>query len=159
TAIPPSLHFCDHKNQHQHRHRDHLETSCEHRATDAGTGAPHGREKRVKFSIIGAGSFGTAMAMIASRCGNDVLLWAHDPKVADGIEKNRRNPSYLAALPLDAKIRATHSLAEAAEFSDVIFMIVPSHHYRRVLTALKAPLKAPVDDLSGTNGIANETLD
>src|SRR5205814_532905 len=123
SAIPDSRSFLDHQHQHHHRHRDHRETSCEHRAADAGTGAPHGREKRVKFSIIGAGSFGTAMAMIASRCGNDVLLWAHDPKVADGITSSGTNPSYLAGLPLDSKVRATHSLAEAAQFSDTIFMI------------------------------------
>jgi glycerol-3-phosphate dehydrogenase (NAD(P)+) len=113
----------------------------------------------VKFSIIGAGTFGTAMAIVASRCGNEVLLWAHDPHVAEGIAKSGRNPSYLAALPLDPKIRATHSLAEAAEFSDVMFMIVPSHYYRRVLSDLKAHLKAPVNVLSGTKGIENETLD
>jgi glycerol-3-phosphate dehydrogenase (NAD(P)+) len=112
----------------------------------------------VKFSIIGAGTFGTAMAMIASRCGNEVLLWAHDPHVAEGIAKSGRNPSYLPSLPLDPKIRATHSLAEAAEFSDVMFMIVPSHHYRRVLTDLNVHLKAPVNVLSGTKGIENETL-
>ncbi|HEY8182142.1 MAG TPA: NAD(P)H-dependent glycerol-3-phosphate dehydrogenase [Thermoanaerobaculia bacterium] len=113
----------------------------------------------MKLSIIGAGTFGTAMAMIASRCGNDVLLWAHDPHVVEGITKTGRNPSYLAGLPLDPKIRATHSLAEAAEFSDVIFMIVPSHHYRRVLTDLKSELNSPVKVLSGTKGIENETLD
>ena len=113
----------------------------------------------MKLSIIGAGTFGTAMAMIAARCGNDVLLWAHDRHVAEGIAKNRRNPSYLADLPLDPNIHATHSLAEAAAFSDVLFMIVPSHYYRRVLTDLKAHLNAPVQVLSGTKGIENETLE
>ena len=62
-------------------------------------------------------------------------------------------------MPLDPKIRATHSLAEAAEFSDAIFMIVPSHHYRQVLSDLKPHLRRPVNVLSGTKGIENETLD
>ncbi len=111
----------------------------------------------MKFSIIGAGSFGTAMAIIASRCGNEVLLWAHDPVVAEGIAKTGTNPAYLAGARLDG-VRATHSLAEVAAFSDTIFMIVPSHHYREVLSDLKPHLKDRVNVLSGTKGIEIETL-
>ncbi len=111
----------------------------------------------MKFSIIGAGSFGTAMAIIASRCGNEVLLWAHDPGVAEGIAKTGTNPAYLAGARLDG-VRATHSLAEVAAFSETIFMIVPSHHYREVLSDLKPHLKDRVKVLSGTKGIEIETL-
>ncbi len=111
----------------------------------------------MKFSIIGAGSFGTAMAIIASRCGNEVLLWAHDPGVAEGIAKTGTNPAYLAGARLDG-VRATHSLAEVAAFSETIFMIVPSHHYREVLSDLKPHLKDRVNVLSGTKGIEIETL-
>src|SRR5579872_2603270 len=113
----------------------------------------------MKYSIIGAGTFGTAMAIVASRCGNDVLLWSHDPKVAEGIERDRRNPAYLSDLDLDRRIRATHSIEEAAQFSDAIFMVVPSHYYRGVLSQLKPLLNAGVNVVSGTKGIENETLD
>jgi len=112
----------------------------------------------VKLSIIGAGSFGTSMAIIAARAGHDVLLWAHDPSVAEGIRRGRRNPVYMPAIELDARIGATHSLEEAAAFSDSIFMVVPSHHYRRVLSEL-APHVRQVDVISGTKGIENESLD
>ena len=40
----------------------------------------------MKISIVGAGSFGTAMAVVAARCGNEVLLWAHDADVAAAID-------------------------------------------------------------------------
>jgi glycerol-3-phosphate dehydrogenase (NAD(P)+) len=113
----------------------------------------------VKFSIIGAGTFGTAMAVVAERCGNEVLLWAHDDHVSEGIAKTGTNPSYLTGIPLDRGIRATHSLAEAAQFSNTIFMIVPSHYYRRVLSDLKPHLTKPVYVLSGTKGIENDTLE
>jgi glycerol-3-phosphate dehydrogenase (NAD(P)+) len=112
----------------------------------------------MKVSIIGAGSFGTTMAIVAARAGHDVLLWAHDPSVADGIRRARRNPIYMPAIELDARIAATHSLAEAAEFSDSLFMVVPSHHYRRVLAELGSSVKR-VDVISGTKGIENETLE
>jgi glycerol-3-phosphate dehydrogenase (NAD(P)+) len=111
----------------------------------------------MKFSIIGAGSFGTAMSIVASRCGNDVLLWAHDANVAAGIRKEHSNPTYLSEFTLDAL--ATESIAEAAAFSDTIFMVVPSHHYRRVLSELKPHLTRDVNVISGTKGIETETLD
>ena len=49
----------------------------------------------MKISIIGAGSFGTALAASSARSGNDVMLWAHDASVADEIRRTGSNPSYL----------------------------------------------------------------
>jgi glycerol-3-phosphate dehydrogenase (NAD(P)+) len=112
----------------------------------------------MKISIIGAGSFGTAMAAVAARCGNEVVLWAHDPNVAAEIEQTRRNPIYLQSVALDGSVRATSSLAEAAEFSDVLFMIVPSHHYRGVLAQMRPYVNREIAVVSGTKGIENDTL-
>jgi len=112
----------------------------------------------VKISVIGAGSFGTAMSIVAARCGNDVRLWAHDPKIASSIESTRTNATYLGHIPIDDNVRATHDLREAATFSDTLFMIVPSHHYRNVLRQLSEHLTAPVNIVSGTKGIENDTL-
>jgi len=113
----------------------------------------------MRFSIIGAGTFGTAMAIVAARCGNDVLLWAHDADIAERIGRERVNPSYLSGFELEPRIRATHSLEEAAEFSDCLFMVVPSHYYRRVLSDLAPHFKGAVKVISGTKGIETETLE
>ncbi len=113
----------------------------------------------MKLSVIGAGSFGTAMAVVASKCGNEVLLWAHDPKVADVIRETGKNPSYLANVDIGAAIHPTHDMAEAAAFSDTVFMVVPSHHYRNVLSDLRRHLARPIKVISGTKGIENETLE
>ncbi|HUJ12468.1 MAG TPA: NAD(P)H-dependent glycerol-3-phosphate dehydrogenase [Thermoanaerobaculia bacterium] len=113
----------------------------------------------MKFSIIGAGTFGTAMAIVASRCGNDVLLWSHTRDVAEGIQRDRINPSYLRGMRLDERIQATSSLEEAARFSDAIFMIVPSHYYRTVLSDLSRHITRRVKVVSGTKGIETDTLD
>jgi glycerol-3-phosphate dehydrogenase (NAD(P)+) len=113
----------------------------------------------VKVSIIGAGSFGTAMAVVAAQNDNEIVLWAHDPKVAEAIRETRTNPFYLPSIPMPESIRPTSDLAEAAAFSDVIFMIVPSHHYRKVLTQLKPHLQGSATVISGTKGIENETLE
>lgn len=113
----------------------------------------------MKLAVIGAGSFGTAMAVMAARSGNDVLLWAHDPQVAETLARERRNAVYLPKVELDPAIRITNSLAEAAEFTDTFFMVVPSHHFRRVLGELAQHVTAPVNVISGTKGIENETLE
>lgn len=113
----------------------------------------------MKISIIGAGAFGTAMAAAAARAGNQVLLWAHDPAVVEEIRRTGLNPNYLPGVKLDENVRATSDVAEAAMFSDVLFMVVPSHHYREVLGELAPHLTAPVSVISGTKGIENETLE
>jgi glycerol-3-phosphate dehydrogenase (NAD(P)+) len=113
----------------------------------------------MKISVIGAGAFGTAMAIAAARAGNDVVLWAHDPEVSRTIAESGTNPDYLRGAPLDDRVRATSDLAEAAQFSDTMFMVVPSHHYREVLTNLRPHLRGVTRVISGTKGIENDSLD
>lgn len=113
----------------------------------------------MKVSIIGAGAFGTAMAVSAARAGNEVLLWAHDSDVATAIRDTSTNPDYLPGVVLGDRITVTSDLGEAAAFSATIFMVVPSQFYREVLTDLRPHLSAPVKVISGTKGIENETLE
>lgn len=112
----------------------------------------------MKISVIGAGAFGTAMAVAAARADNDVMLWAHDAEVAETIRETGANPDYLAGVKLGGRIHATNDLAEATAWSSTIFMVVPSHYYRDVLTTLRGTLKEDVRIISGTKGIENETL-
>lgn len=113
----------------------------------------------MKISVIGAGAFGTAMAIAAARANNDVLLWAHDPEVAQRITETGFNDDYLRSAPLGERVRTTSDLAEAAEHSDTLFMVVPSHHYREVLTNLRGSIRGRVRVISGTKGIENDSLD
>lgn len=113
----------------------------------------------MKISVIGAGAFGTAMAIAAARAGNEVVLWAHDPEVARAITDTGTNPDYLRGAALGERVRATSDLAEAAAHSDTLFMVVPSHHYREVLTQLRQSARGAVRVISGTKGIENESLD
>src|SRR5205807_2834660 len=99
--------------EHSDRHCRHPQTSLQYPKTRAAGRAKNGRAE-VKISIIGAGSFGTAMSIVAARCGNDVALWAHDPKIADTIVATRTNPTYLGNAAIESKVHATSDLAEAA---------------------------------------------
>jgi glycerol-3-phosphate dehydrogenase (NAD(P)+) len=111
------------------------------------------------MTVIGAGAFGTAMAIAAERAGNEVLLWAHDPDVAKTIRETGSNPDYLAGVTLGDNVRATNDLAEAAAFSNTLFMVTPSHHYRGVLSEIREHVRGPVRVISGTKGIENNSLD
>ena len=111
----------------------------------------------MKIAVIGAGAFGTAMATVAARCDNEIVLWAHDPSVAETIAATRTNPLYLPEVTIPDNVRATSSLEEAASFSDTILMVVPSHVYREVLGRSQPRFRGPVNVISGTKGIEIDT--
>jgi glycerol-3-phosphate dehydrogenase (NAD(P)+) len=113
----------------------------------------------VKITVVGAGAFGTAMAVVAARCGQEVLIWAHDPAVADEINRERTNQRYLPEASFDTSIAATSDLHRAANFSETLIMVVPSHHYRSVLGSIGEHLSRPVRIVSATKGIENESLE
>lgn len=112
----------------------------------------------MKITVVGAGSWGTALAELAERCGHDVLLWAHEPEVVQQIKESRSNPLYLPSAKFDYRTEATNSLEEAATFSSTIMMVTPSHHYRAILETIREHLPGPVRIISGTKGIENSTL-
>ena len=114
----------------------------------------------MKISVIGAGAFGTAMAAVAARCGNEVLLWAHDPKVADA----SADAADESVLPSRCRARRLVSARRAISpkrrrSATRSSWSTPSHHYRRVLSDLARHLTKPVSVISGTKGIENETLE
>ena len=113
----------------------------------------------MKITVIGSGAFGTAMAVVAARSGHDVLMWAHDPRVAEGIRESRSNQVYLPQVSLGETIHSTHDLAAAVGFSDVVLMVVPSHHFRGVLQQMQPHITRPLQIVSGTKGIENESLE
>jgi len=112
----------------------------------------------VRISVIGAGSWGSALTELATRCGHDVMLWAHDPKVAEAIASTRSNPFYLPAAQFSSRVHITNSLTEAAEFSSMIMMVTPSHHYRSVLVDLVSRAEGRFQVISATKGIENDSL-
>lgn len=112
----------------------------------------------MRVAVVGAGSWGSALALASSRAGHEVLLWAHDPDVVTQIRETRSNPVYLPTARFGDNVSVTNDLADIAGFSDLIVMVTPSHHYRDVLARLGEHLRNPVRIVSGTKGIENETL-
>jgi glycerol-3-phosphate dehydrogenase (NAD(P)+) len=87
----------------------------------------------VKVAIIGAGSWGTAVARLVSVNADDVVLWARDPRTAAQIAATRENEKYLPGFELPGALEITSSLEVACFESDVVVLGVPSHGLRKVL--------------------------
>lgn len=88
------------------------------------------------IGILGAGAWGTALAIAAARAGCDVILQAHEPDVAHAINNARENKTYLPGITLDPAIRATTSVAETVQ-ADAVLLVAPAQFLRPVLTAAK----------------------
>ena len=107
--------------------------------------------------VLGAGSWGTAMAAMCAR-RVPTTLWARRPELAAAIAGEGRNADYLPDLRLPERLRATADLADAVGNADVVVMAVPSHGFRGVLADARPHLPAGVPIVSLTKGVEQGTL-
>lgn len=107
-----------------------------------------------RVGIIGAGAWGTALAMVARRAGRSVILQAHETEIAAQINASHENP-YLPGVTLDPAIEATADMAAAIDGADAAILVAPAQFMRPVTQAMSAarPFKAPV--LICAKGIEN----
>ena len=111
----------------------------------------------IKVAVIGAGSWGTAVASIAAR-NAPTWLWARRPDLADQIEREHRNGAYLPDVELPAALHGTSELAEALDGAEVVVMGVPSHGFRDVLGEAAPHIAAGVPVISLTKGVEQGSL-
>ncbi len=83
-----------------------------------------------KVSVIGAGSWGTAIAFVLAENGHDCLLWARRPEQVEEINKQKTNEAYLAKATLPTNLKATASLEEAVAHGEVLVIAVPTKAIR-----------------------------
>jgi len=105
------------------------------------------------IAIIGAGSWGTALALVAARSGNRVRLWAHDAEVAALLRRERDNKIYLPGFTLPGKIEPTDDLAEALGETEFVVTVIPSHVCREVYCQMLPHLRPQMVFVSATKGI------
>ncbi|MEH3034092.1 MAG: NAD(P)-dependent glycerol-3-phosphate dehydrogenase [Aeromicrobium erythreum] len=86
-------------------------------------------------TVMGAGSWGTAFALVLADAGNDVRIWGRRQELCDAINEQHRNVDYLPDIELPETIRATHDPAEALADADVVVLAVPSQQLRANLEA------------------------
>jgi glycerol-3-phosphate dehydrogenase (NAD(P)+) len=89
--------------------------------------------------IVGAGAWGTGLAIIARRAGRDVLIWAHEAETVTDINQKHKNETFLPGIKLDKAIEATARLNEVAN-CDVLLMVTPAQHLRAIAGELASYL-------------------
>lgn len=110
----------------------------------------------IRVAVVGAGSWGTTVAALASR-NAPTVLWARRPELADEVARHHRNSEYLAGFELPEELTATASLEEAVSDADVLVMGVPSHGMRDSLRALAPHVRPWVPVVSLAKGLEEGT--
>ncbi len=111
----------------------------------------------MKVTVLGAGSWGTTVASLASG-RNDTLLWARDAAVAETIRSSHENDRYLVGYPLPEQLDATDDLERAARHAHVLVVGVPSHAFRPTLEAVREYLHPWVPIVSLTKGLEQGSM-
>ncbi len=111
-----------------------------------------------RAAVVGAGSWGTALANLLAENGRRVGLWARDPALAEAMRAERRNPTYLPDFPLAEGVAPTSDLEEALSGAALVVSAVPSHAVRDVMTSAEAFLPEAAIVVSASKGIENDTL-
>ena len=106
-----------------------------------------------RTAIIGAGGWGTALAVLWSKRGNDIILWGNDPGRAEKLRASRENAEYLPGVKVPESVRVTSDLGDCVG-ADLIVFVTPSVAMRPVATRLCDALASSKPILlSGTKGI------
>ncbi len=110
-----------------------------------------------EIAIIGAGSWGTALAVVAARAGHVVQLWCRNQAVADSINRYRVNSQYLSSTSIPAGVVATTNTEAALSRASLVLIAVPSHAVREALDGIATLLHKSAIIVSVTKGIEIET--
>ena len=110
-----------------------------------------------RVALIGAGSWGTALAAHCARQGLSVRLWARKPEVAEQINKDRENSAFLPGVKLPGSILALSDLSEALEGEPVVLVAVPSHVMRELAVKMAPHLAPGAAVISASKGIEDES--
>lgn len=112
----------------------------------------------LKISVVGAGSWGTALAMLLAHKGFSVTLWVYEADLAERIQATHCNDLYLPGITLPKNLGVTSDLAAAVFDRDVVVLVPPSQVMRKVAMQAAPHLKEGALIISASKGIENDTL-
>jgi len=110
-----------------------------------------------QIAIIGAGSWGTALAVVAARAGHSVRLWSRNSAVVNSINEQRVNSHYLTATSIPDGVTATADINAALHDASMVLLAVPSHAARETLTTMSAQLNEAAILVNVAKGIEIES--
>ena len=107
----------------------------------------------VGITVLGAGSWGTALAMLLARNGVSVRLWDRDSTHIEALEKSRTNERYLPGIPLPDGITPVAELDKALSGSDFVLVVVPSAGFRDALKKMSGLQETPANLIWASKGL------
>ena len=111
------------------------------------------------IAILGAGSWGTALAVHLARIGHGVRIWSIEAPIIAEMRERRANAVYLPDVALPDAVAPTTSIAEALDLVDIVVAVVPSHAMRSVVGAARPFLTPGATLVSAAKGLEPDTLD
>ncbi|HKJ93691.1 MAG TPA: NAD(P)H-dependent glycerol-3-phosphate dehydrogenase [Longimicrobiales bacterium] len=112
-----------------------------------------------QVAVIGAGSWGTTLADLLAKKGHAVRVWSFEADIAEAINRERVNPTYLPDIRLSDRLRATADIGEALQGAGVILQVTPSQHVRAVLGSAREAVPRDAVVVSASKGIETSTLE
>ena len=112
----------------------------------------------MRSTVLGAGSWGTALASLLATKGHQTTLWARDAAVAEAVAGRHENSRYLPGIELPASLGATADLARALEGAELLVVAVPSFATRAVATQARSFLQVGTAVVAVAKGIERDTL-
>ncbi|PEU81970.1 NAD(P)H-dependent glycerol-3-phosphate dehydrogenase [Bacillus anthracis] len=106
-----------------------------------------------KITVIGAGSWGTALSMVLADNGHEVRIFGNNKKQIREINEQHTNKSYLPGIQLSEGIKGYESLEEAMDGVNIVLLVVPTKAIRGVMRNLKSIVKQPITIIHASKGI------
>jgi glycerol-3-phosphate dehydrogenase (NAD(P)+) len=112
-----------------------------------------------RIAVLGAGSWGTTLADLLARKGNEVRLWAYEAEVVESVNGARENALFLPGIVLNERVRAYVDSRDAVRGAEVLVSAAPSHAVRAVVGRVRGCVPAGTLAVSVTKGIELDTLE
>ncbi len=109
----------------------------------------------IRVGILGAGGWGTALALALDYNHHDVTLWEFNPEAAAALRQKRENTIFLPGIPIPETIHITHELEQAVRDMDYLVIALPTHVVREVTSGIAGMISEETVWISGSKGIEN----
>ena len=114
-------------------------------------------DRKIKIGLVGAGSWGTAIAELLARKGFIIELWAYEPEVVEMIHNERENKVFLPGFTLSENIFPTNDLNKVVRDKHLVITVVPSHLVRSIADQMNGAVSADTIIVSASKGIENKS--
>jgi glycerol-3-phosphate dehydrogenase (NAD(P)+) len=111
----------------------------------------------MRVTVIGAGNWGTALAIHAARASHDVRIWSRNGELVESINRKHTNDLYLSGAQIPESVTAIRDIGLAVREAELLILAAPSHATRELISAMNPELRSELIVVSATKGIETDT--